>query len=77
LLAQAAAYKVNRFLDWLFRKLPAEEYMQLVGLPLCGAIVGGLIGTAIPVFLDHPPWKHNSSANVAYALIAMGAALLG
>jgi len=68
---QAAFAKGERVLDRHLRKLPAEQYVQLVALPLCAAIVGGLVSTAIPIFLDYPPWKHDSRVNVGYILIAI------
>jgi hypothetical protein len=68
---QAAVAKGGRVFDRHLRKLQAEQYVQLVALPLCAAIVGGLIGTAIPIFINHPPWKHDSRVNVGYTLIAI------
>lgn len=68
LVAQAAASTALRAADRYFRKLQAERYEQLVVLPLIGAIVGGLIATAIPIIISHPPWKHDSMTNVAYIL---------
>ena len=70
--ALAATYEVNSFLDRLLRKIPTEQYLQLVVLPLCGAIAGGLISTAIPILLDHPWWKPDSRTYIALALIAIG-----
>lgn len=64
--------KGERLLDQQLRKLRGDEYEQLVALPLSAAIVGGLIATAIPVFVAYPPWSHDSSkANVAYILVAL------
>jgi len=68
---QAAVAKGGRVLDRRLRKLQAEQYVQLVSLPLCAAIVGGLVSTAISIFVDYPPWKHDSRANVVYILIAI------
>jgi hypothetical protein len=64
--------KGERVLDQQLRKLRGDEYEQLVALPLSAAIVGGLIATAIPVFVAYPPWSHDSSkTNVAYILVAL------
>jgi hypothetical protein len=67
----AVTYKVNIFLDRLSRKVPAEQYSQLVVLPLCGAIVGGFISTALVIFIDHPPWKPDFRTNIGWILIAI------
>jgi hypothetical protein len=71
-LGLAGAYKSNTWFDRLLRKIPTEQYLQLVVLPLCGAIAGGLISTALPIFLDHPWWKPDSRTYIGYALIIIG-----
>jgi hypothetical protein len=68
-LGLAASYSGDTFLGRLVRKVPAEQYLQLVSLPLFGAITGGLISTAFAIFVDHPPWKHDSKTYVAWLLI--------
>jgi hypothetical protein len=68
----AVGDKSNSFLDRFLRKIPSEQYLQLVVLPLCGAIAGGLISTAFPLFIDHPPWKPDSRDYIGLALIAIG-----
>jgi hypothetical protein len=71
-ISLAAAYKSSAFVDRLLRKIPTEQYLQLVVLPLFGAIAGGLISTAVPIFLDHPLWKPDSRTYIGYALVIIG-----
>lgn len=63
--------KGARILDRHLWKIRTEQYVQLVALPLVAAIVGGVISTAIPIFVDYPPWKHSSKINVGYILITI------
>src|ERR1700728_2528901 len=62
----------ERTFDRRIRKVSAEQYMQLVALPLCYAITGGLIATGITIIVDYPPWKHDSRIEPGYALLAIG-----
>jgi hypothetical protein len=66
---QAAVAKSGRVLDRRLRNLQAEQYVQLVSLPLIGALVGGLISTAFSIFVAHPPWHPDSRTSVGYILI--------
>jgi hypothetical protein len=54
----------------------AEQYFQLVTLPLFGAISGGLISTAFAIFVDHPPTEHDSKSNLAWLLILVALAVI-
>jgi hypothetical protein len=64
------AAKVDGFFDRYTRKLGPERYLQFVSLPLYGAIVGGLISTAIAILVNPPPGNYHNSVYVAYALFA-------
>lgn len=71
-LSLAGSYKIDHFFDRLLRKMPPEQYLQLVALPLCGAIAGGFISTAFSIFLDHPLWKADGRTYIGYALVLFG-----
>lgn len=61
-----------RTFDRSIRKVGAEQYMQLVALPLCYAITGGLLAAGISIVVDYPPWKHDSRIEPGYVLLAIG-----
>jgi hypothetical protein len=61
-----------RAFDRRIRKVSADQYLQLVALPLCYAITGGLLATGISIIVDHPPWKHDSRIDPGYVLLAIG-----
>ena len=69
---EAIATKLDRPYRRLLRKLTAERYLQMVLLPLYGAIVGGLFSTAISILVGYPSSRSNSSAIVAYILLVCG-----
>lgn len=78
-LLQMLAAKGMHALDRHLRWLRAEQYLQVVALPLIASIVGGLIGSAIPIWVQDPPWKNDTMTNTGYLLlgIALVVALLG
>jgi hypothetical protein len=57
---QALGRKSDRVFHRYLRRLRAEQYPQLVVLPLYGAIVGGLVSEAISIVVSDPSGKYSS-----------------